>query len=75
MTISIKNSSPGQLLLNQVRGAFIARGMTLTEWCNDNGILYQNARQYLLGLRNGKKAKEWRRRIVEAARQKDRICE
>ena len=68
MTISIKNPSPSQLLLNQVKGAFISRGTTLTEWCNNNGILYQNARQYLLGLRNGKKAREWRGRIVEAAR-------
>ena len=72
MTISIKNSSPGQLLLNQVKGAFIAHGMTLTEWCNNNGILYPNARQYLLGSRNGKKAKEWRQRIIEAVIQLDK---
>jgi hypothetical protein len=69
MTISIRNSSPSQLLLNQVKGAFIAHGTTLTEWCNNNGIRYQNARQYLLGLRNGRKAQEWRQRIVEAAQQ------
>lgn len=67
MTISIDNLPPGRSLLNQIRGIFIAHGLTLTRWCNENGILYQNAKQYLLGLRNGRKAKAWRQRIVEAA--------
>ncbi|TGO02076.1 hypothetical protein PN36_31035 [Candidatus Thiomargarita nelsonii] len=56
-------------LLNEVIGRFRMRGMTLMDWCRENGLMHQNARVYLLGERNGKVAREWRRRIVDAARQ------
>jgi hypothetical protein len=48
-------------------GLFKMKGTTLNKWCNENGIAMTNARTYLLGKRNGPKAREWRRRIVEAA--------
>ena len=66
---------PGRELLNKVKGLMIIRGSNLYKWCAENGIAYPNAYAYLLGLRNGKKAKEWRRRIVEAARQNGRTHE
>jgi len=56
-------------LLNEVVGRFRIKGTNLTQWCKKNGIKEPNARIYLQGDRNGPKAKEWRRRIVEAARQ------
>jgi hypothetical protein len=55
-------------LLNEVVGRFRIHGTNLTKWCKENGIKEPNARVYLLGERNGPKAKEWRQRIVNAAR-------
>ena len=61
---------PSRKLLNEILGLMKMRGDSLNAWCNrHDGISYPNARKYLLGLRNGPKAREWRQRIVEAARQ------
>jgi hypothetical protein len=60
---------PGRELLNKVKGLMIIRGSNLYKWCAENGIAYPNAYAYLMGHRNGKKAKEWRYRMVEAAQQ------
>ena len=68
MNIKIE-TKPGRELLNKVKGLMIIRGSNLHKWCAENGIAYPNAYAYLMGHRNGKKAKEWRHRIVEAARQ------
>lgn len=59
----------GEKLLSQVQGLFTFQGDSLARWSERHGLRRQNARQYLLGLRNGKKAHEWRQRIVEAAQQ------
>ena len=64
------NIVTGKQLLNEVSGKFRIQGTTLAHWSRENGILYQNARAYLLGERNGRKARQWRQRIVDAARQK-----
>lgn len=66
---TVNNEIGSRQLLNEVSGRFRMRGTTLAHWSRENGILYQNARAYLLGKRNGKKAREWRQRIIEAARQ------
>jgi hypothetical protein len=55
-------------LLLEVRGRFIQRGETLSGWCAANGIKLPNARSYLRGDRDGVIAREWRERIVAAAR-------
>ena len=57
-----------QELLQLVRGLFVMRGTSLKSWCNANGIKIQNARIYLLGNQNGPVAREWRERIVRAAK-------
>jgi len=61
-------NEPGEELLNQVQGLFAFQGDSLSGWSQRNGLSRQNARQYLLGLRDGKKARQWRQRIMEAAR-------
>lgn len=57
-----------QQLLNEVAGRFRMKGTSLNQWCKNNGIALSNACTYMLGKRNGPVAKEWRRRIVDAAR-------
>ena len=69
------NIIAGRQLLNEVSGRFRIQGTTLAHWSRANGILYQNARAYLLGERDGRKARQWRLRIVEAARQACRTHE
>ncbi len=71
ITLRITNE-PGKILLNQVQGLLMFQGDNLAKWSERHGLRRQNARQYLLGLRNGKKAREWRQRIVEAARNSPR---
>lgn len=57
-------------LLNEVLGGFRLQGTNFTAWCRENGIKEPNARKYLLGHNpNGKKANEWRQKIIEAAQQ------
>jgi hypothetical protein len=63
----MENPVPSPELLNQVRGAFVAQGITFTEWCRANGVDPRNARLTLLGGWNGPKGLEWRKKILIAA--------
>ncbi len=66
---SDKNEIQGSTeLLKNVRGLFLQRGESLSSWCIANGIRLQNACAYLKGERNGEVAKQWRVRIVAAAK-------
>lgn len=60
----------GRQLLNEVMGRFRMKGTSLNAWCSKNGLKQPTAHAYLLGQRNSKRAKYWRRRIVEEARQR-----
>jgi hypothetical protein len=64
----IHDQTPGRQLLNEVTGLFRQQGTTLAEWAEQNGLRKQNARAYLLGERDGEKAREWRAKILTAAR-------
>lgn len=45
----VKDLTPGTTLLSQVRAGLISNGSNLHRWCLENGILYPNARQTLIG--------------------------
>lgn len=57
-----------QGLLREVRGAFIAKGATLTGWCRAHGIDHAHAHRVLRGVTNGPNAQKLRSTIVSAAR-------
>jgi hypothetical protein len=54
-------------LHQKVRAGFIVQGTSLNAWCQKNSITRQYADLVLLKKRDGDKARELRRRIVEAA--------
>ncbi|HBP5178750.1 TPA: hypothetical protein L5670_000050 [Pseudomonas aeruginosa] len=62
-----KSTSPGKGLLDHVRAGFVARGTSLNKWCEEQGILYPNARQALIGSWNGPKGIALRERLIQAA--------
>lgn len=58
----------GPEILSQVRAGFVLQGTSLQAWCREQGLLRQNVRKCLLGEWNGPKAKQLRKKIIEAAR-------
>ncbi len=58
---------PGSCLLTSVRSSLIAKGTSLHRWCNENEVLYPNARQALIGSWNGPKGVALREKIAKAA--------
>ncbi len=58
---------PGSCLLTSVRSCLIAKGTSLHRWCNENEVLYPNARQALIGSWNGPKGVALREKIAKAA--------
>ncbi|WP_299072803.1 hypothetical protein [uncultured Paraglaciecola sp.] len=55
---------PGRELYNHVRGGFVTKGSSLTEWCKKQGVNYQNATQCLTGSWDGPKAKVLRNKMI-----------
>lgn len=54
-------------LYSTVRAAFMMKGTSLAQWCKDNEVLLETARQTLAGLRRGKDAETLRQRIMRDA--------
>jgi hypothetical protein len=50
-----------------VRAAFVLKNTSLAQWCKDNAVLLETARQTLAGLRRGDEAEELRQRIMRDA--------
>ena len=63
----VQSIPPGKELNAAVRAAFIVQGTTLAEWAEAHGLKKQNAYRCLMGLSNGRKAREWRERLIAAA--------
>ncbi|ASK91068.1 hypothetical protein KWH04_01065 [Xanthomonas campestris pv. trichodesmae] len=63
----MQQPAPGLDLNRKVRAAFIAQGTTLKGWCRDNDIRFSNARECLIGSRNGPKSQALRARIIKAS--------
>ncbi|AXF76821.1 hypothetical protein LU632_05825 [Erwinia tracheiphila] len=63
----VKDLTPGTTLLSQVRAGLISNGSNLHRWCLENGILYPNARQALIGSWDGLKGAKVRERLIEAS--------
>jgi hypothetical protein len=59
--------SPSIDLYNQVRGAFVMQGSTITTWCRKNGHSPVNAKSALVGVWNGPKGKALRNELIEAS--------
>lgn len=51
-------------LYRKVRGGLIAKGSSLTEWCEQQGVLRQTAYKALVGERNGPKAQQLRTQLA-----------
>lgn len=62
-----KKVIPSPSLLLQVRAGFVSQGSNLHRWCDENHVLYPNARQSLIGTWNGPKGKELRARLLIAS--------
>ncbi|MGY8872754.1 MAG: hypothetical protein ACKVJE_20170 [Pseudomonadales bacterium] len=60
-------NSPSRDLYNRVRGGFVIKGLTLSEWCRSQEIKPQNALSCLVGTWNGPKALTLRKRLILAA--------
>ncbi len=54
--------------MNRIRAGFIAQGSSYHEWCRQKGVLPSSARQAVLGAWDGKKGREMRAQIIEAAK-------
>lgn len=59
--------SPGAILNEVVVGAMRARGISLREWCNQNGVSPTCARQALYGLSGGDRGKALLDEMITAA--------
>ncbi|EAS0531574.1 hypothetical protein JOU96_004515 [Salmonella enterica] len=62
-----KKLTPSADLLTQVRAGLIENNTNLHKWCSENGVLYANARQALIGTWNGPKGTALREQLVKAA--------
>lgn len=49
----------------KVRAGFVARGTSLNRWCQQNGILRENARDALKGIWKGPKGQKVRARLLK----------
>lgn len=54
-------------LYQAVRAAFMLKGTSLAQWCKENNVLLETARQTLAGLRRNSEAIELRQRLMRAA--------
>ena len=58
---------PGIQLFNNVKAAFVARGVPFSRWCRDNEFDPANVRSALTGNWNGPKAELIRSQVKKAA--------
>ncbi len=58
---------PGQELVQEVRAGFIKQGTSLSAYCRQNGIEGKTVHRLLSGKWDGKKAREIRAQLIEAA--------
>lgn len=59
--------SAGDIMLRQVRAAFVSRGETLHAWCKKNQVDWSYAHGALTGKNDFPKARELRQRILRAS--------
>ncbi len=50
---------------NFIKGAFIAQGISFSEWCRNNDVTPSNAKSALLGNWDGPKAKKLRTKLIK----------
>jgi len=67
MSQKLPELQPGSVLHEILVGAFRARGTSFTEWCNENGVTPNNARQASYGQSRGVAGRALRERLIEAA--------
>lgn len=59
--------TPSPELYAEVRAGFVRQRSSLNKWCKANGARRQNARDALLGVWNGRKARLLIERLVTAS--------
>ncbi|MFV8386141.1 hypothetical protein ACNO5E_18765 [Vibrio parahaemolyticus] len=50
---------------NCIKGAFVAQGISFSEWCRNNSVTPSNAKAALIGAWDGPKAKLLRTKLIE----------
>ncbi|KYN89501.1 hypothetical protein ATY35_11145 [Vibrio cidicii] len=50
---------------NCIKGAFIAQGISFSEWCRKNNVTPSNAKAALIGSWDGPKAKSLRTKLIK----------
>jgi hypothetical protein len=58
--------TPNKALLTEVRIRFLQNGSTLEEFARKHGIASCNLRKAVLGVWTGKKASEWKHRVLQS---------
>jgi len=58
---------PSQELVQEVRAGFIKQGTSLAAYCRENGIEGKTVHRLLNGRWDGRKAREIRAQLIEAA--------
>ena len=54
----------GPSLYSSVRAGLIANGTNINEWCQDNGMRLPNVKAILMGVNNGKRSTEVRKKVI-----------
>lgn len=65
--MNTKTVSPSPALYAEVRAGFVRQHSSLNKWCKTNGARRQNARDALLGVWTGRKARLLIERLVNAS--------
>lgn len=50
---------------NHIKGAFVAQGISFSEWCRNNNVTPSNAKSALIGAWDGPKARKLRTKLIQ----------